>query len=1027
MTISAATPQPFRLTLFGPMRIAVEGKAPAGPRSRKALWLLALLTLRHGRPVDRAWLAETLWPDTDPGQALANLRPVLSDLRRTLASEAPRLQSPKRHTLVLDLTGAQADVAAFDAAISDGAPASLAQAAALYGGPLLEGCSEEWIEAERKTREQNCLRALLTLAEAAMTARDTDSAVRYYRRAVDLAPWRDEARRGLMEALAQSGDTNAALEVYRNFTQLLRDDPRAAPDKKSAALYMRLRASARKQPRPQDPPAASWEQKPSISGYLPHAPTDLIGREEEIREVAARLRRSRLVTLVGPGGIGKTRLALAVAREAAPEHADGAWLVALDALSDGRQVAAQIAGVLGLKEEPERPLLQSLTERLRAQRLLLVLDNCEHVLESCAQIVWPLLRDCPGLHILITSREALKIAGETEWTVPSLTAPNSDHLPMERATRLRTLMGYESVQLFVERAQEVQNGFQLTDDNALPIVQICARLEGLPLAIELAAAWVRAMTTEQIAARLDDRLALLNHVDGQVERAGQPPPRQQTLRATLDWSYDLLSDAERVLLRRLSVFAGGWSLEAAERVCAGPDITSAQVLDVMISLLDKSFIAFGPGANEDQEAAGRYRFLEMTRQYARERLAANGEQEDLRTRHRDFFLELAEDAYAQWWRVDEGKWRRRLESERDNLRTALDWSDQDPQGAEAGVRLANALFPARSGWSEYREGRALLRRALSRADAQHLTTHRAKALFGEAFLAQCQGDYEAARTLFEQSLSIFRELGDTLPIAGTLGSLGDVARHQGDHAPAHAFYTEAQTLYEEYLRILGAEDRTAKTSILNYLGILAYNQHDYASARRWGEQCLDLHRAQDDRLGCATELNNLGNLDRELGDQALAFARYEESFRLFRALDDQRMLLPLKNLARTMCSQGDLAAARAYYEEIMILCQEWGDKATFANGLEGIAAVLLAQDEAAKAVRLWGASQSLRDSIGVPIPPDEQKERDRQIEQSRQALGDAAFDAAWDKGRDLTSEQAIAYALGDAEIDAVFTQESLAS
>ena len=336
--------------------------------------------------------------------------------------------------------GADADILAFDAAILSKKPAALKQAVALYRGPLLEDCAEEWVAQERNAREQDCLQALQTLADAALAAGDHPAAIAYYRRAVSLDPWQEAARRGWMEALAKSGDRNAALQVYREFTDLLRSDPTALPDEATSALYARLRAEARQQSRAQTAvtakeavvPIVNEGVAPAVSGYLPYPLTDLIGREEERGEVAAKLRGSRLVTLTGAGGIGKTRLAIEVAGESVQDGAaypDGVWLVALETLSEGRLVVAQIASVLGLREEPGRSLLESLAEHLRAKRLLLVLDNCEHLLEACAHVAGQLLRECARVRILATSREALGIMGETVWQVPSLAAPDPKHLP----------------------------------------------------------------------------------------------------------------------------------------------------------------------------------------------------------------------------------------------------------------------------------------------------------------------------------------------------------------------------------------------------------------------------------------------------------------------------------------------------------------------------------------------------------------------------------------------------------------------
>ena len=350
MTSSSNKPARLTLTLFGPMQVSLQGQTLPRLRSRKTQWLLALLVLRHNRPVEREWLAGTLWPDSDQEQAFANLRPVLSDLRQVLGEESSRLLSPNRHTLQLNLTDADVDVLAFDAEMAAGSLPSLERAAVLYRGPLLEGCTEEWVGQERAVREQACLQALDTLGNAALRTGDHSRGVEYFRRAALLDPYSDASRRGLMKALERGGDSNAAIQVYREFVELLRSDPKATPDEETRALYTHLRAEARRKMTGQADTISVVPAAPVVSGYLPHPLTNLIGREDERLEVAARLRRARLVTLTGPGGIGKTRLAVAVAEEAVMEFPDGAWLVTLEALSDGAQVTRQIAEVLKLKE-----------------------------------------------------------------------------------------------------------------------------------------------------------------------------------------------------------------------------------------------------------------------------------------------------------------------------------------------------------------------------------------------------------------------------------------------------------------------------------------------------------------------------------------------------------------------------------------------------------------------------------------------------------------------------------------------------
>ncbi len=486
------------LRLFGPFEALVEGVPLPPVRSRKILWALALLILRNGRPVDREWLARTLWPETDLTQALANLRPALSALRIALGTHAYRIESPDRRTLRLDLEGAFADVAVFDKAVVSPRSTDLELAVNLYRGPLLEGCAEEWVYQERDSRERACIAALVRLGEIATQGGNFASAAEHYRQAAALSPLADAPRRGLMEALVQGGDRNGALDVYRQFADLLRAEINAEPDEATSRLYLQLRRQIRENERDATPrPAPS-----KTLGHLPHPMANLVGREEERTEVGSEIRRSRLVTLVGPGGIGKTRLAIEAARETAKEFPDGAWWVALEALSNEDLLERHIASVFDLREESGRSLASVLADFLRTKHLLLVLDNCEHLLRPTSRFADWLLRECGGVKILATSRESLGLSGERIWSVPSLPFPNLDHLPQSPITRRRVLAAYESVELFMERATAAHRDFALTSNNATAIAQICAHLEGVPLAIELAAVRTKAMNVDEIARRL---------------------------------------------------------------------------------------------------------------------------------------------------------------------------------------------------------------------------------------------------------------------------------------------------------------------------------------------------------------------------------------------------------------------------------------------------------------------------------------------------------------------------------------------
>ena len=539
--------------------------------------------------------------------------------------------------------------------------------------------------------------------------------------------------------------------------------------------------------------------------------------------------------------------------------------------SRGRLVIQQIATVLGLREEPGRTPLQSVTQHLRTKRLLLVLDNCEHLLEASAQVAAYLLEACGELRILATSREALGITGETAWAVPFLAVPEMEHLPKANATLLRVLMGYESVQLFVERAQAVHKTFALNRSNAQAVARVCSRLEGIPLALELAAARIKAMTVEQIAARLDNELGLLTG----GSRTAQS--RQQTLRSTLDWSYTLLTEHERLLLRCVSVFSEGWSLEAVEQVYSGSSSERGQVLDLLASLADKSLVVF-----VEMETGGRYRLLEMVRQYGAEKLEASGETDRFKARHRDYFLALAEEAESELTGADQGAWLERLEAEHANLRAALNWCWAEEDGAKAGLQLAGALYRFWEMHGHYSEGRAYLTETLARDGAGGRTKERARALNGAGVLGYYQGDHMVAWSLQEEGLAIFQELGNRQGIAWSLNDLGDVAGAQGDREAARSLYEKSLAIFRE----LG--NRQGVAALLHHLGRIVREQGDYGEARALYEESLAISRELGNRQNIAWSLHHLGNVAEAQGDHMVAWSLQEEGLAIFRELGNRQ-------------------------------------------------------------------------------------------------------------------------------------------
>jgi predicted ATPase/DNA-binding CsgD family transcriptional regulator len=704
---------------------------------------------------------------------------------------------------------------------------------------------------------------------------------------------------------------------------------------------------------------------------LPLRLSGLVGREREIKEVEGLLSEHRLLTLTGPGGSGKTRLALAVAFEVAHDYEQGAWLVELAPLSEPELVAQAVASVLGVREAPGSPLTETLADHLLPRTTLLVLDNCEHLIGACASLAEALLGRCPNLKVLATSREALGVEGETLFVVPPLSLPDPRCLPA-----LDSLSEYEAARLFVERARAVRPGFEITDSNALAVAQVCHRLDGMPLAIELAAARARVLSAEQISERLDDAFRLL---------AGRGRPSMAhhgTLRATMDWSHELLSEEEKVLFRRLSVFAGGFTLQAVEAVCAGAGIEEAEVLDLLGSLVDKSLVLV-----TEQDGETRYRLLETVRQYASEKLEDPGEAWQVCRRHAEHYLALAEEA-EQELREQEA-WLERLEIEHANLRAALSWAldrqDELPGGrAELGLRLAAALAQGRF-WSAYgpSEGLRWLERGLAETSTSPSPV-RAKALREAGWLATHQGDYQRSAALVEESMALFEALEDKPGVAASLVHLGQMALHGGDRERARALHLEAEALRREL------SDPQAVSLLLYFLGFAALDEGDHDRAAALSEEGLELNRELGDLRGIALCLTVLGVAALEQGDAERAAALYEEDLRVLRGLRD---------------------------------------KLGIAYGLRGMACVASLRGDAARAARLWGAVEALQEAIGLPLSPFDRNHPDYEglLAAARPRLDEAAWEAALAEGRAMTPDEAVEYVLGTEEAAAPPPEEPASS
>ncbi len=691
--------------------------------------------------------------------------------------------------------------------------------------------------------------------------------------------------------------------------------------------------------------------------YLPVELSSLVGRGREVAEINRLLAEgnNRLISLTGPGGAGKTRLAAAAASEAAKAFQDGVRWVGLASLSDPDLVAQAVARAVEVREQPGLSLIDTLAEALRDKRLLLVLDNCEHLIEACARFVHTMLASCIHLHVLATSREALGVAGEATWRIPPLAVPEADH-PLS----VGEAEGYEAIALFVERARARLSTFSLTPQNAGVVAEICRELDGMPLAIELAAVRVPMLSVGQIAERLERPLELLS------AGARTAEPRQRTLRGTLSWSHELLSEPERGLFRRLSAFAGGWTLAAAEVVGSGESIEQEEVLDLLSGLVDKSLVAAG---SETRDGL-RYRMLEPVRQYARELLDKGGEAERVRERHAQYYLALAREAEPNLSGTRQAEWLGRLEREHDNLRAALGWAIEGGN-AELALRLTGAL--ERFWWvgGHLSEGRHWLGRGLA-ANVALPASVRAKALNDAGWMALYQHDLDRAVTLLEESVALFEEVGDERSVATSLFNLGHAMLHKGDKERLATLCDEAEGLARGKFT-----DPWAAAELLVLLGMSALYE----------------------------------------GNHGRAVALLEESMASFRNLGDtQRVTLCVTHLWMAELEGGDPERAAALVSENLRLLRGLGIKPRIYNDLLGGAILAAIGGRPARAARLWAAAEALREAIGLAIvlwdhvPTD----YEARLAATRSQLGEEAFATAWEEGKAMTPERAIGYALSEA-------------
>ncbi len=1047
-TSLALHPPPLRAHLLGPVRLTVGDRAlpdQAWPRrSARSLLLLLLATPGHRLPRDRA--LDLLWPEASPEAALNALRVTLHALRRVLEPDllsgraSAYVESSGDAVGLRPLSTLWVDVDAFEAALARGEVAHppertavLREALVLYSGDLLaDEHDADWPRARRERLRRAWRHAVLDLAELELAASHPLAAVPVLERLVSVDPADETAHRTLMRALVAAGRRDEALRQYARCIAAVRDELDIEPDVETVALAAEIRSSC---PVPSVPLVSAASARRFDN--LPTPPTPMIGRERELERLQDLLLDPgvRLVTVTGPGGIGKTRLALEAAWQAAEDFADGVCFVSLAAIRDPQLVMPTIARTLEVDEVAGRPMGEVLGQALRERELLLVLDNLEQVVEASGDL-GSLLAACPRLTILATSREPLRLRAEHIVATPPLAVPPLGQRGALGHGEARYVERYEAVTLFAERARAARPDFVLTDANASAVAALCTRLDGLPLAIELAAARSRHLTPAELVTRWERPLPLLT---------GGPrdlPERQRTLRNAITWSHDLLSPEEQALFRRLAVFAGGFTLEAAEWVCLLSNDDKTTIAEGVWALVDKSLL------RRDDVPHGETRFgmLETIREYGLEQLVTSDEEVTIRDAHTAFFLSLAEEAEPELTGPRQGDWFDLLELEHDNLRTALSWA-LNRREANVALRLGAALGRFWMARGYLTEGRTWLERALATENPTPLPL-RAAALMAAGSLAEHQNDYGPAERLHEEALAAWRQLGNRQRTAAALSSLGNVSHDRGDYGRAmgfheealavcrdiddswgvaralnnlgavayyQGFYDQAEVLWTEALSVMRRiGDSRSECQLLNNLGAVALQRENLAQAAALHEESLALRRRLGDTQGMASSLINLGEVAQLSGNLKRAAALLQEGAALMRDLGDERQTaIALLALGHVTREQGDAAQGAELIRESMALLHRTGDRFGLAGALEGLAGTLTEVGRSELAAHLFAAAAAVREATGAAREVPAQAVYDRDLAATRTALGEAAFASAWATGWALTMEEAIAEVLAE--------------
>ena len=1009
-------PPNLALHFLGSPQVYLDN-APITIQRRKSLALLTYLTIERGKH-QRDILSNLFWPDYEQSKAFANLRNALLGIQKSIGENW--IVADRESIGINETADIWLDTIQFKSLLekSTSEPdvslrvSLLADATKLYRNHFLTGFSlkdaypfNEWAYAEAEDLRLKLANGLTMISEDYCSMNEAGKAIPYARRLITLDPLNETSHCLLMDVYLQAGQHSEALKQYQTLEQTLRKELNLDPQPETRELYKKIRKGEAK-----PIPIAKETESISPEHNLPHQLSSFIGREKEAGEIIELVTKNRLVTLAGVGGIGKTSLSLQVGRKLLDKFKDGVWFIPLDSLSDPTLIPQTVASVFGIKPSNDEPVIETLTRALRENATLLILDNCEHLLDACTELTSTLLTNCPNIKVLATSREVLNISGEATYQMPSLSLPEQDEISLDKLT------DYESVRLFTERATLAFSSFALTNENASTVIEICRKVDGIPLAIELAAAYVNMLQVNEILDQLNASFALLTSDSRTILT------HHQTLQASMDWSWGLLNEAEQTFLQQLSVFAGGWTLESAQAVCDGDALGLTNVL------VKKSLIVVKQATGRET----RYRFHEIVRQYMRDKLSQSARSESIRERHLAYFVKLAQRSEPEFHQADQVFWISKIDEELDNIRQAVEWATNT--NIESGLQLVvalNTFLDIRGHTQEQGGWLTKLLKQHSKADTIH-----AYALEAYAHNLGVRGDSSEAKKiaregldlsraisnrhaeawclfrlgwvandkdLLEQSIALFQELGDKWGQARVIDVLAENTNL--DREKSKALVIKALELHRELGNLFGmAHCRFLIAQRFIWSG-------DFTSAVQLLDESLEIHRQLGNPQGESSILMCYGDIAYRQGNYQQAYPYFQQAISLLEKIGVYFVDWSRTRLAYTLLKMGNVTQAK----EIFVHCVKSFQKVGLTTGvvfsIEGLAGVFVASSKPKVAALLIGWADATRDNTGDTRPLVEQQDLDKVIEACLKEIGEASFSDEYEAGKKMSMDDIVAFAL----------------